>query len=118
MTVHRSLCQRACDHPAVGRQKIESARSYGQGRTSRFYTGGGLVNDRPKDVSLPEACRLFRAVAKMTGFPVTSTLMGLGAFPASDPQWLGMPSLHGTYETNMSLCNADLVIAIGARFDD
>jgi len=67
---------------------------------------------------LPEACRLFRAVAKMTGFPVTSTLMGLGAFPASDPQWLGMPGMHGTYEANMSLCNADLVIAIGARFDD
>ncbi len=59
-----------------------------------FYTGGGVIN------SGPEASQLLRELARLTGFPVTSTLMGLGAFPASDPQWLGMLGMHGTYEAN------------------
>ena len=55
---------------------------------------------------------------KLTGFPITSTLMGLGAYPASDPQWLGMLGMHGTYEANWAMHDCDLMICIGARFDD
>ncbi len=77
-----------------------------------FYTGGGVIN------SGPAASQLLRELAKVTGAPVTSTLMGLGAFPASSPQWLGMLGMHGTYEANMAMNQADLIVAIGARFDD
>ena len=77
-----------------------------------FYTGGGVIN------SGPEAARLLRQLAEITGAPVTSTLMGLGAFPASDEKWLGMLGMHGTYEANMAMNKADLIIALGARFDD
>ncbi len=77
-----------------------------------FYTGGGVIN------SGPEASKLLRELVKVTGFPVTSTLMGLGAIPASDPQWLGMLGMHGTYEANWSMHDCDLMICIGARFDD
>nr|WP_208413497.1 acetolactate synthase 3 large subunit [Sphingomonas leidyi] len=77
-----------------------------------FYTGGGIIN------SGPEAARLLRQLAEITGAPVTSTLMGLGAFPASDEKWLGMLGMHGTYEANMAMNKADLIIALGARFDD
>ncbi|HRK70895.1 MAG TPA: acetolactate synthase 3 large subunit [Micropepsaceae bacterium] len=77
-----------------------------------LYTGGGVIN------AGPEASRTLRTLARETGFPVTSTLMGLGAFPASDPQWLGMLGMHGTYEANLAMNHADLLIAIGARFDD
>src|ERR1700704_2660162 len=77
-----------------------------------FYTGGGIVN------SGPEASHLLREMVKLTGFPITSTLMGLGAYAASDPQWLGMLGMHGTYEANLSMHDCDLMICIGARFDD
>ncbi len=77
-----------------------------------FYTGGGVIN------SGPEASRLLRAFARETGVPVTSTLMGLGAFPASDPQWLGMLGMHGTYEANLAMHDCDVMVCIGARFDD
>src|SRR5262249_7927544 len=77
-----------------------------------FYTGGGVVN------SGPEASQLLRELVKLTGFPITSTLMGLGAYAASDPQWLGMLGMHGTYEANMSMHDCDVMICIGARFDD
>jgi len=77
-----------------------------------FYTGGGVIN------AGPQASRDLRALAEATGVPVTSTLMGLGAFPASSPQWLGMLGMHGTYEANRAMNEADLIIAIGARFDD
>ncbi|MBB4097089.1 biosynthetic-type acetolactate synthase large subunit [Sphingomonas kyeonggiensis] len=77
-----------------------------------FYTGGGIIN------SGPEAARLLRKLADVTGAPVTSTLMGLGAFPASDDKWLGMLGMHGTYEANLAMNQADLIIALGARFDD
>ena len=77
-----------------------------------FYTGGGIIN------SGPEATQLLRELVKLTGFPITSTLMGLGAYPASDPQWLGMLGMHGTYEANLSMHDCDLMICIGARFDD
>ena len=66
----------------------------------------------------PRATHLLRKLQDMTGAPVTSTLMGLGAFPADHPDWLGMLGMHGTYEANMTMNRADLIIAIGARFDD
>jgi len=77
-----------------------------------FYTGGGVIN------AGPQASKLLRELVKLTGFPITSTLMGLGAFPASDPQWLGMVGMHGTYEANLAMNRCDLMINIGARFDD
>jgi acetolactate synthase I/II/III large subunit len=77
-----------------------------------FYTGGGIIN------SGPEASHFLRELVKLTGFPITSTLMGLGAYPAADPQWLGMLGMHGTYEANMSMHDCDVMICIGARFDD
>ncbi len=77
-----------------------------------FYTGGGVIN------SGPEASRLLRELAAATGIPVTSTLMGLGAYPASGPLWLGMLGMHGLYEANMAMHGADLMINLGARFDD
>ena len=77
-----------------------------------FYTGGGVIN------SGPEATRLLREFARLTGAPVTSTLMGLGAFPASDKQWLGMLGMHGTYEANHAMHDCDVMLCVGARFDD
>ena len=77
-----------------------------------FYTGGGIIN------SGPEASRLLRELAELTGFPLTSTLMGLGAYPASGKNWLGMLGMHGTYEANNAMHDCDVMIAIGARFDD
>jgi len=77
-----------------------------------LYTGGGVVN------SGPEAAKELRELAELSGFPVTSTLMGLGAFPASNDQWLGMLGMHGTYEANMAMHDCDLMICVGARFDD
>lgn len=77
-----------------------------------FYTGGGVIN------AGPEASVLLRELVKLTGFPITSTLMGLGAFPASDPQFLGMLGMHGTYEANLAMHDCDVMINIGARFDD
>jgi acetolactate synthase I/II/III large subunit len=77
-----------------------------------FYSGGGVVN------SGPEASHLLRELVRLTGFPITSTLMGLGAYPASDPQWLGMLGMHGTYEANLAMHDCDVMICIGARFDD
>ncbi|MCC0017025.1 MAG: acetolactate synthase 3 large subunit [Rhodobiaceae bacterium] len=77
-----------------------------------FYTGGGVIN------SGPEASKLLRELVKLTGFPITSTLMGLGCYPAADPQWLGMLGMHGTYEANLAMHDCDLMINIGARFDD
>jgi acetolactate synthase I/II/III large subunit len=77
-----------------------------------LYTGGGIIN------AGPAASTYLRELAKITGAPVTSTLMGLGALPASSPQWLGMLGMHGTYEANHAMNQADLIVAIGARFDD
>lgn len=77
-----------------------------------FYTGGGVIN------SGPHASVLLRELVRLTGFPVTSTLMGLGAYPASDRQWLGMLGMHGTYEANLAMHDCDVMINIGARFDD
>ena len=77
-----------------------------------FYTGGGVIN------SGPAASQLLREIVEATGFPVTSTLMGLGAYPASGKNWLGMLGMHGLYEANLVMHGCDLMINIGARFDD
>ncbi len=77
-----------------------------------FYTGGGVIN------SGPEASKLLRELVSLTGFPITSTLQGLGAYPGDDPQFLGMLGMHGTYEANNAMHDCDLMINIGARFDD
>ena len=76
------------------------------------YTGGGVIN------AGPEASRLLTEFVRMTGFPCTNTLMGLGAFPASDPRFLGMLGMHGTYEANLAMHGCDVMLNIGARFDD
>ncbi len=77
-----------------------------------FYTGGGVINSGPK------AAALLRELVQLTGYPITSTLMGLGAFPSADPLWLGMLGMHGTYEANMAMHDCDVMVCVGARFDD
>ena len=77
-----------------------------------FYTGGGIIN------SGPSASKALTAFVRETGYPITNTLMGLGAYPASDSQFLGMLGMHGTYEANMAMAECDVMIALGARFDD
>jgi acetolactate synthase-1/2/3 large subunit len=77
-----------------------------------FYTGGGVINSGPK------ASALLRELVSLTGFPITSTLQGLGSYPGDDPQFLGMLGMHGTYEANNAMHDCDLMINIGARFDD
>ena len=77
-----------------------------------LYTGGGVINSGPK------ASQLLRELVRLTGFPITSTLMGLGAFPASSKEWLGMLGMHGTYEANLAMHDCDVMVCIGARFDD
>jgi len=77
-----------------------------------IYSGGGVINSGPK------ASEALRELARVTGFPVTSTLMGLGAFPASSPQWLGMLGMHGSFEANNAMHDCDVMICVGARFDD
>ena len=83
-----------------------------QAKRPLFYCGGGVIN------SGPEASRLLTEFVRMTGFPCTLTLMGLGALPASDPHFLGMVGMHGLYEANLAMHDCDVMIAVGARFDD
>ncbi len=77
-----------------------------------FYTGGGVIN------SGPDACARLRELVDATGFPITSTLMGLGSYPANGRNWLGMLGMHGLYEANLAMYECDLMINVGARFDD
>ncbi len=90
----------------------ELAEAIEKARRPVFYTGGGVIN------SGPAASQLLRELVDATGFPITSTLMGLGAYPASGRNWIGMLGMHGLYEANMAMHDCDLMIAIGARFDD
>jgi acetolactate synthase-1/2/3 large subunit len=77
-----------------------------------IYAGGGVIN------AGPEASALLTRLVHATGFPITNTLMGLGSFPASDPRFLGMLGMHGTYEANLAMHGCDVLLAVGARFDD
>ena len=90
----------------------EAIELMGNAKRPIFYTGGGVIN------SGPEASHLLKELVLLTGFPVTSTLMGLGAFPSDNKNWLGMLGMHGTYEANLAMNECDLLINIGARFDD
>jgi acetolactate synthase-1/2/3 large subunit len=91
---------------------VELVEAIEKAKRPVFYTGGGVIN------SGPAASQLLRELVEATGFPITSTLMGLGSYPASGDKWLGMLGMHGTYEANMSMHGCDLMINIGARFDD
>jgi acetolactate synthase-1/2/3 large subunit len=95
-----------------GGRIAEAVQMIAGARRPILYTGGGVINAGPK------AAELLREFAELTGAPVTSTLMGLGAFPAADPQWLGMLGMHGTYEANLVMHGCDVMLNIGARFDD
>lgn len=106
---HKTYRPRLKPETAGVREAIELMAS---AKKPVFYTGGGVINSGPK------ASQLLRELVRLTGFPITSTLMGLGAYPASDKQWLGMLGMHGTYESNMVMHDCDVMITIGARFDD
>ncbi|EJW12560.1 Acetolactate synthase large subunit [Rhodovulum sp. PH10] len=106
---HRGYVPKTKGDPARIEQAVAMMRT---AKRPVFYTGGGVINSGPK------ATELLRQLVQATGFPITSTLMGLGAYPASGPQWLGMLGMHGTYESNMAMHDCDLMICIGARFDD
>ena len=106
---HKTYKPRMHGDPVKIEQAVEMMR---QAKRPVFYTGGGVIN------SGPAASRALRELVKLSGFPITSTLMGLGAFPAADPQWLGMLGMHGTFEANWAMHDCDLMINIGARFDD
>ena len=95
--------------PARVREAVELVAS---ARRPVFYTGGGVIN------AGPQASERLRTLARAVGAPVTSTLMGLGAYPASDPQWLGMLGMHGAYEANHAMHDCDVMVCVGARFDD
>ena len=94
-------------------ERIQSAAALiGAARRPVFYGGGGLIN------SGAQACASLTRIVRATGAPCTLTLMGLGAFPASDPQFIGMLGMHGTVQANLAMHEADLIVAVGARFDD
>jgi acetolactate synthase-1/2/3 large subunit len=94
-------------------QKLQhAAQLIGTAQRPIFYGGGGLIN------SGQTACDLFTHLVRSSGAPCTLTLMGLGAFPGSDPQFVGMPGMHGTLEANLAMHGADLIVCVGARFDD
>ena len=106
---HRSYRPRTEPEPAAILQAVEMMAV---AKRPIFYTGGGIIN------SGPAASAALRELVDLTGFPITSTLMGLGAFPASRPEWLGMLGMHGTWEANHAMHDCDLMICLGARFDD
>src|SRR5690349_20438235 len=94
-------------------ERVEQAvELLAQAQRPVFYVGGGVVNSGRR------ACQLLTELVRETGHPITMTLMGLGAFPASDPQSLGMLGMHGTYEANMAMHGCDVMVCVGARFDD
>jgi acetolactate synthase-1/2/3 large subunit len=106
---HKTYKPRLKGDPEQIKAAIELMRN---AKRPLFYTGGGVIN------SGPQASQNLRELVKLSGFPITSTLMGLGACAASDPQWLGMLGMHGTYEANLAMHDCDVMICIGARFDD
>jgi len=106
---HRSYRPQTEPDPEQIRKAVRLLK---QARRPIVYAGGGVIN------SGPEASRLLTEFVRMTGFPCTNTLMGLGAFPANDPLFLGMLGMHGTYEANLAMHGCDVMLNIGARFDD
>jgi acetolactate synthase-1/2/3 large subunit len=106
---HHAYAPRREGDAARIREAVELIAS---ARRPVFYTGGGVIN------AGPAASQALRAFARAVGAPVTSTLMGLGAYPADDAQWLGMPGMHGAYEANHAMHDCDVMLAVGSRFDD
>jgi acetolactate synthase I/II/III large subunit len=106
---HRSYRPQTQPDPARIREAVKLLKG---AERPIIYAGGGVIN------AGPEASELLARLVHMTGYPCTNTLMGLGAFPASDPQFLGMLGMHGTYEANMVMFHCDVMLNIGARFDD
>jgi acetolactate synthase-1/2/3 large subunit len=106
--IHDYRPPRAPDPRAIA----EAAHLLAHAKRPIIYSGGGVIN------AGPAASQTLRELAKLTGAPVTSTLMGLGAFPADDPAWLGMVGMHGAFEANHAMHDCDVMLAVGARFDD
>ncbi len=106
---HRTYRPQTEGDPALIEKAVEMIAA---AKRPIFYCGGGVIN------AGPEAAQLLGQFVRMTGFPCTLTLMGLGAFPASDPLFLGMLGMHGTFQANWAMHDADVMINIGARFDD
>jgi acetolactate synthase I/II/III large subunit len=112
---HEAAVQHASYRPRTEADPAQIAKAIAilkQAKRPMVYTGGGVIN------AGPEAAAALTAFVRATGFPITNTLMGLGAYPASDPQFLGMLGMHGTYEANLAMHGCDALLAIGARFDD
>ncbi len=109
ITPHRSYRPRTTPDPARIAQAVDLLK---HAERPIVYAGGGVIN------AGPEAAKLLAQLVRLTGAPCTSTLMGLGGFPASDPQSLGMLGMHGTYEANLAMHQCDVMLNIGARFDD
>ncbi|MFA7597034.1 MAG: thiamine pyrophosphate-binding protein, partial [Novosphingobium sp.] len=115
-----SLTDQAPQRPARYRPRLEGSQDeiaraiemIAAAKEPVLYTGGGIINSGPR------ATELLRKFQSLTGIPLTSTLMGLGAFPSDHSDWLGMLGMHGTYESNMAMNRADLILCVGARFDD
>jgi acetolactate synthase-1/2/3 large subunit len=106
---HRSYRPRTEPEPGAIARAVEMMA---EAKRPIFYTGGGIIN------AGPQASKALRELVDLTGYPITSTLMGLGAFPASRPEWLGLLGMHGTWEANHAMHDCDLMICLGARFDD
>ncbi len=106
---HKSYRPRLKGEIAQIKSAVEAAAA---ARRPLIYSGGGVIN------SGAGASQLLREFVRLTNFPITSTLMGLGAYPASGENWLGMVGMHGSYQANMAMHDCDLMIAVGARFDD
>ena len=107
--VHKTYRPQVKGNPQAIREAVDLIAN---AKRPIFYTGGGVIN------AGPNASRLLREFVDLTGFPITSTLMGLGAYPASSQQFLGMLGMHGTYEANLAMHGCDVMICVGARFDD
>ena len=108
-TTHRSYRPRTEPDPQAIAKAISLLKA---AKKPMIYAGGGVIN------AGPDASRLLAEFVRLTGFPVTNTLMGLGAYPASDSQFLGMLGMHGTYEANLAMHGCDVLLNVGARFDD
>jgi acetolactate synthase I/II/III large subunit len=106
---HRTYKPQTEGDPAAIEQAVELIA---RAKRPIFYAGGGVIN------SGPEASARLIELVRRTGYPITNTLMGLGGYPASDPQFVGMLGMHGTYEANMAMAECDVMVAVGARFDD
>jgi acetolactate synthase-1/2/3 large subunit len=106
---HRSYRPRTEPDPGQIAKAVALMR---QAKRPMIYAGGGVIN------AGPEAAEALTKLTRATGFPITNTLMGLGCYPASDPQFLGMLGMHGTYEANLAMHGCDMLLAVGARFDD